>query len=95
MKIWFGKHDFRGLFEDNIQNLPRLREIWINYNLELLPLSDRGGTVIKVLCYKSGGRWFVLSWRHWNFSFKLNPSNRTMALGSTELLTEMSIRSIS
>jgi hypothetical protein len=36
------KQDCRSLFEDNIQNLPRLREIWINYNLELLPLSDGG-----------------------------------------------------
>ena len=30
---------------------------------------DRGGTVIKVLCYKSEGRWFDPSWCHWNFSF--------------------------
>ena len=29
---------------------------------------DRGGTVVKVLCYKSEGRWFDLSWCHWNFS---------------------------
>jgi len=29
---------------------------------------DRGGTVVKVLCYKSEGRWFDLSWLHWNFS---------------------------
>jgi len=26
-----------------------------------------GGTVAKVLCYKSEGRWFDPSWRHWNF----------------------------
>ena len=27
-----------------------------------------GGTVVKVLCYKSEGRWFNPSWCHWNFS---------------------------
>jgi len=25
-------------------------------------------TVVKVLCYKSEGRWFDPSWCHWNFS---------------------------
>jgi len=28
---------------------------------------DRGGTVVKVLCYKSEGRWF-----DWNFSLTLS-----------------------
>jgi len=56
---------------------------------------DRGGTVVKVLCYKSKGPWFDPSWCHWNFSLKGNPSDRTMALGSTQSLTEMSTRSIS
>ena len=28
---------------------------------------DRGGTVVKVLCYKSEGRWFDPSWCQWNF----------------------------
>ena len=28
---------------------------------------DRGGTVVKVLCYKSEGRWFIPRWFHWNF----------------------------
>jgi len=27
-------------------------------------------TVVKVLCYKSEGRWFDPSWYHWNFSLK-------------------------
>jgi len=55
---------------------------------------DRGGTVVKVLCYKSevaasipAG---VIGIFHWH-----NPSDRTMALGSTQSLTEMSTRSIS
>jgi hypothetical protein len=29
---------------------------------------DRGSTVIKLLYYKPGGRWFEPSWCHWNFS---------------------------
>jgi len=29
---------------------------------------DRGSTVVKVLCYKSEGRWLDPSWCHWNFS---------------------------
>jgi hypothetical protein len=27
-----------------------------------------GGTVVKVLCYKSEGSWFDSRWCHWNFS---------------------------
>ena len=29
---------------------------------------DRGGAVVKVLCYKSEGRWIDPSWCHWNFT---------------------------
>jgi hypothetical protein len=29
---------------------------------------DRGGTVVKVPCYKSKGSWFGSKWCHWNFS---------------------------
>ena len=32
------------------------------------PPWDRGGTVVKVLCYKLEGRWFDSRWCHWNFS---------------------------
>ena len=32
------------------------------------PIRDRGSTVVKVLCYKSEGRWFDPSWCHWHFS---------------------------
>jgi len=28
---------------------------------------DRGSTVVKVLCYKSEGRWFDYRWCNWNF----------------------------
>ena len=30
-------------------------------------MGDRGGTVVKVLCYKSEGRWFDPSWSQWIF----------------------------
>ena len=30
-------------------------------------IGDRGGTVVKVLCYKSEGRWFGPSWCQWIF----------------------------
>ena len=53
-------------------------------------MGNRGGTVVKVLCYKSEGRWFDSSWCHWNFSLTQNPSDRTMVLGSTQPLAEMS-----
>ena len=48
---------------------------------------DRSRTVVKLLCYKSEGRWFNPDWCH--------PFDSTMALGSTQRLTEMSTRSIS
>jgi len=31
-------------------------------------MSDRVSTVVKVLRYKSEGRWFDSEWCHWNFS---------------------------
>ena len=31
-------------------------------------VGDRGSTVVKVLCYKSEGRWFDPGQSHWNFS---------------------------
>jgi len=56
---------------------------------------DRGSTVVKVLCFKSERPWFDPSWCQWNFSLTQNPSDRTMTLGSTQPLTEMSTGSIS
>ena len=51
--------------------------------------------MVKVLCYKLEGRWSDPTWCHWNFSLIQNPSDRTMALGSTQRLIEMSTRCIS
>ena len=52
----------------------------------------RGGVVVKVLRYKAAGRGFdgVIGIFQWH-----NPSGRTMALESTQPLTEMSTRCIS
>jgi hypothetical protein len=41
-----------------------------NLNSSTLYSGDRGGTVVKVLCYKSEDRWFDSRWCHWNFSLK-------------------------
>ena len=49
----------------------------------------RCGVMVKALRYKPAIRGFGSRWCHWNFS------RRTMALGSTHPLTEMSTRCIS
>ena len=38
------------------------------HEMPLYDVWDRGSTVVKVLCYKSEGRWFESRWCHWNFS---------------------------
>ena len=55
----FRKWDVRGM--DWIE-LAQNRDRWRVFG-------DRGGTVVKVLCYKSEGSWFDPRWCHWNFSF--------------------------
>ena len=49
-----------------------LKNIFLGALMYSLLLSDykrdRGGAVVKVLCYKSEGRWFDPIWCHWNFS---------------------------
>jgi len=88
LKIW---HCF---FPENGTRVPKhVEEVHLMF--VLIKNGDRGGTVFKVLCYKSEGRWFDPRWCHWNFSLTLNPSDRTLALGSTQPLTEMSTGSIS
>jgi hypothetical protein len=56
---------------------------------------DSSSTVVKVLCFNSEGRWYDPSWCHWILHWHKNPSDRTMALGSTQPLIEMSTRSTS
>jgi len=50
--------------------------------------------LVEALLYKPEGREFDSPWCHWNFS-SYNPSGRTMALGLTQPLTEMSTKNIS
>jgi hypothetical protein len=49
--------------------------------------------VVEALRYKTEGRGFDSRWGHWAFHSH-NLSGRNMALGSTQRLTEMSIRNI-
>jgi hypothetical protein len=46
--------------------------------------------LVEALQYKPEGRRFDSRWFHWH-----NPFGRTMSLGSTQPLTEMSTRNIS
>jgi len=63
-------------------------------------LSEIWGTLlvaqlVEALRYKSEGLGFDSRWCHWIFFHRHNPSCRTMALGLTQPLTEMSTRIIS
>ena len=72
---------------------PNCKSVLDNLQLALV-YEARGGLVVKALRYKPAGRWFDSRWCHWNFSVTY-PSGRTMALGSTQPLTEMGTRCIS
>ena len=41
--------------------------------LVLISAGDRGGTVVRVLCYKSEERWFDPSWCQWIFHWHKIP----------------------
>jgi len=49
--------------------------VHIKINLHIgIMCGDRGSSVVKVLCYKSEGRWFNPSWCQWIFhSHKIPP----------------------
>ena len=53
------------------------------------------GKVVKVLSYKSVGRWSDPGWCHRYFLLAQIPSELTMALGSTPTLIETSTRNTS
>ena len=43
--------------------------LYVEFSYPIFMLTgDRGGTVVKVLRYKSEGHWFDPRWCHWNFS---------------------------
>ena len=48
------------------QGPPRAVELMLIIIIIIIIIRD--GTVVKVLCYKSEGRWFDSRWCHWNFS---------------------------
>jgi hypothetical protein len=50
--------------------------------------------LVEALRSKPEGSGFDSRWCHWNFTLT-NPFGRTMAMGSTQPLTEMSTRNIS
>jgi hypothetical protein len=58
-------------------------------------MGDRGSAVVKVLPYKSEDSLVRSQMVSLEFFIDINPSDRIMALGSTEPLTKMSTRSIS
>jgi hypothetical protein len=49
--------------------------------------------LVEALCYKLQGRGFYSTWGHWIFDWP-DPSSRTMALGSTQSVAEMSTRNL-
>jgi len=78
--IWNLNHDEEGLrfITRNITHLSTVVCFLSRYKIEFIGgwkivtfvnycvLS--GSTVVKVLCYKSEGRWFDSRWCHWNIS---------------------------
>jgi len=61
----------RKLHNKEVRNLFSFR----NKSKVLKARGDRGSSVVKVLCYKSEGRWFDPSWCQWIFlSYKILPS---------------------
>jgi hypothetical protein len=68
--------------------------IFMFYVKYVLKFGDRSSAVVEVLRYKSEGCWFNPRWCH-GFFIDVNPSLCTVALGSTQPLTEMSTRCIS
>jgi len=53
-----------------VTHVPIYIYIYIYMYVYIYIYEDRGGTVIKVLCCKSEGRWFYSSWYDWNFSLE-------------------------
>ena len=55
----------------------------MNIYIYIYEHGDHGSKVVKVLCYKSEGRWFDSRWCHWNFSLiKSFPSHYGPGFGS-------------
>ena len=70
----FGSED--GTYTKEHQTFPQIKRIPAKFdytyhcNIEAAytPIADRGSSVVKVLYYKSEGRWFDSRWCNCNFS---------------------------
>jgi hypothetical protein len=58
---------FQTKYQYNLRTISEVK-MFINQHPVQQRTWDRGGTVVKVLCYKSEVRWFDSGWFHWNFS---------------------------
>jgi hypothetical protein len=67
-----------------------LFQILLNSEFTVIHLGHAVAQLVEALRYKPEGRGFDSRWCHWH-----NPFGRTMALGSTQPLKEMSTRNIS
>jgi hypothetical protein len=88
-------------FKQNFNNISNIDDLYSdNRHCILITLYNTciwGQAVwqlVAALRYKLEGRGFDSRWWHW-ISHGLNPSGRTMALGSTQLITETRTRPIS
>jgi hypothetical protein len=91
------------LFNIISENTIHLFDLWWTPNASICYVSCKycfvqlmyhGGAVVEALCFKPEGCGINSRWCNWNFYWH-NPSGRTMALGSTQLLAEMNTRNIS
>jgi len=65
-----------------------------NMDTVIVNIEHAVAQLVEALRYKPEIRRFDFRWCHWSFS-RHNPSGRTMALGLTQPLTEMSTENIS
>ena len=56
------------IIRGTLSAFPRRLHVSELWHGDIFGFGDRGRTMVKVLCYKSGSGWFDPSWCHWNFS---------------------------
>jgi hypothetical protein len=84
----------KNIANDTLQEL--VTNIYMKWRIIVYPVSKQGHSVAQLaetLRYKLEGRGCYSRLCPWNFHWH-NPSGRTVALGSTQPLTEMGIRNI-
>ena len=97
--VWFRMCTEIGLIESgDLTLLDFCLWCWIKSEVYKIKVDTRHKLLTRILGaalrYKPEGRGFDSRWCHWIFHWH-NPFGRTMALGSTQPLTEMSTRNIS